>query len=40
MATNGSTKAVKTKHRCSCGMTFESAEQLREHARREHGAVV
>ncbi|WP_267900520.1 hypothetical protein [Halocatena pleomorpha] len=40
MASNGSDKTVKIKHRCSCGMTFESAEQLREHARDEHDAVV
>jgi hypothetical protein len=27
-------------HRCSCGVTFESAEELRRHAREEHDAVV
>lgn len=27
-------------HRCSCGETFETAEELREHAREEHGAIV
>lgn len=40
MATNGANKPVKTKHRCSCGATFETAEELRKHAREEHGAVV
>ena len=27
-------------HRCSCGATFDTAEELREHAREEHDAVV
>jgi hypothetical protein len=27
-------------HRCSCGATFESTEQLLEHAREEHGLFV
>jgi hypothetical protein len=40
MATHGSNKSVKTGHRCSCGETFETAEELREHAREEHGAIV
>ncbi len=31
---------AKGVHRCSCGATFEDAEELREHARKEHDAVV
>lgn len=27
-------------HRCSCGETFETADELLEHARKEHDAVV
>jgi hypothetical protein len=27
-------------HRCSCGATFETVEDLLQHAREEHGAVV
>ncbi len=40
MAINGSNKSVETKHRCSCGETFDTAEELRDHAREEHGAIV
>jgi hypothetical protein len=32
--------AVEPEHCCSCGETFETAEELREHAREEHGAIV
>lgn len=31
---------LKGLHRCSCGETFETADELLEHARVEHDAVV
>jgi hypothetical protein len=40
MATEEANESVETGHRCSCGKTFETAEELREHAREEHGAIV
>jgi hypothetical protein len=39
MATEEYDKSLET-HRCSCGERFETAEELRMHAREEHGAVV
>jgi hypothetical protein len=29
-----------THHRCSCGETFDSTDELVEHAREEHGLLV
>jgi hypothetical protein len=40
MATDEADESVDIEHRCSCGETFETAEELREHAREEHGAIV
>lgn len=40
MVTDEANESVETEHRCSCGETFDTAEELREHAREEHGAIV
>lgn len=33
-------EVLQGEHRCSCGETFETADELMKHARQVHGAVV
>ncbi|WP_330632605.1 hypothetical protein [Halocatena halophila] len=40
MATNDVHEPVCARHRCSCGQLFDTADELKEHARTVHDAVV